>query len=360
MERLDTSALQDFLCTELKKAGFDHPIAVYLKIPFQGAASPPKQDNKTGSARRAVHIDSESSQHLLVWQRIRWLLKSPSMRSYTNWHWKLFPAFNKNLDAKTQRELQTAIAKQNLVDKFTTVIRCNAILDPDSPLGVGTLRTYLLSLKTANQYLILGIDRDLKAPGELLFSTGVKLRNELQQFVDFLPITLVHTYGTLGRGLLSSHGLVMLDDQYWDEEEDRPGSRFSDDLYNEHTQDDGDIVIILENLPDSLADRPSELGSAFQPDEITHASFTTQVHQHRHLASPVSPPPRDSPSTATMSSTTMDSASQSRIRELETERDHDRNRIAQLEANMSTLLSSLRSGSPPEHSGARSTHPPHA
>lgn len=295
-DRTNCDDLYSFLVPELQSLGFTQPFAVYHKVPFAGGASP-DQSSLTPSLRSpAVHFDTIAGFQQLLYQRLKSLLKSPRMALYTNWKWKLFPVFKREMDQADQRELQKAMAKQKIVKKSVASCAINTIFDLECSLGPMSLRHFLLSQRVKGRHLILGLDRDAMHPSSFLASSSVTLRADLLQLVHFLPIRLAHQFGQMGQGSLSEEGLFLLEDQYWDSTTDSPRSRFSDDLREDH-EDDGDIVIVLENFPGDLPAPDSGHPFPIDPDNLTQASFNTIGHSRPSPTSLfVSPPP--APTTA--------------------------------------------------------------
>lgn len=284
-DKTNCQDLHAFLARELALVGFDHPFAVYHKVPFAGAAQPPPA-LLTKDISPAVHVDTITGVHKILYQKLKTLLKSNRLSTYTNWRWKLFPAYQRDLDPTDQKELLTVIAKQKILKKSIASVVINTIMNLEEPLGnIDTVRSFLLSQRDASsgRPLVLGLERDPAHPSSFVVTASLALRPSLLKFLHFLPIYLVQTFGQQGQAALSEEGLFLLEDQYWDPIEQLPRSRFSDDLRADHEQDEGDIVIILDNLPGAelldSSDRPLALPFAIDSDQLSHASFDTVGHR---------------------------------------------------------------------------------
>lgn len=276
-DRTNCNDLQEFLTHELALMGFRSPFALYLKVPFAGAPLPPDRAPSSRSSL-AVHVDTITGHHKLLYQKLKLLLKSNRLARYTNWKWKLFPTFQRDLDPSDQKELLKVMAKQKLMKQSIATLTLNTVLDLDARLCDTTVRSFLLSHRTGLRSTILGIDRDPTSLSTFTITASVSLRAEAFQLVQFIPISLVQTFGPAGQAALSEEGVFLLEDQYWDSSTDQPRSRFSDDLRADHETDEGDIVIILANLPSDLLEegaRPAVTPFPMDTDNMTHASFNT-------------------------------------------------------------------------------------
>lgn len=348
-DRTNCDDLHTFLASELRRVGFHTPFALYHKVPFAGAAQP--DSTPTYNRSPAIHVDTIVGSQLILYQRLKNLLKSDRMNSYTNWKWKLFPPFRRDMDPRDQRELHKVIAKQKILKQSIASCVINTLIDLDSLLSPSTtVRAFLLAQKTGVRRIVLGLDRDPSQPSSFLATSSIHLRSDLSALTTFLPIHLTHQFGQQGQDALSEEGLFLLEDQYWDHDENCPRSKFSDDLRNDHEEDAGDIVIVLENLPSALLtidQRPLDTPFAMDSDNITHASFNTIGHSR--------PPTEFSPSGAAATSSPMARAPSTRITPNPQE---TREASLQREVNaLRTQLSSLQSGLLAGHSGG-TTIPP--
>lgn len=294
-DRTNCTDLHAFLKPVLERLGFTVPFALYHKVPFAGAAKPATSTPSAPSAP-AVHIDTIAGSSQRLYQLIKNILKGPHLSRYTNWKWKLFPVLQKDLDQSDQRELLTVMAKQKILKKSIASGVINTVLDLDILVDdTTTVRSFLLhqlpqppASSSQTRPIVLGIDRDPHHPSTLTATSSMALRADLLHLIHFLPILLTHHYGKRGQAALSEEGLFLLEDQYWDSVVNRPRSRFSDDLCADHERDDGDIVIILDDLPKELLEGASSGTIPFplDSDSVTHASFNTLGHRR-----PTLPPP---------------------------------------------------------------------
>lgn len=336
LDHTDLVTLKLFLESELRTDhDFEGPFALYRKVPFLGTArSPSSTSNETRQASgRAIHVDTVDSLCTTLWQKLNRLLKSPAMKKLHNFEWKFVPQYHSRRSAEDQNQLKISAAKQKLVYKAIATVTCDYFLDIELPFTdqAVTLRRFFLDQRLQDQGspIILAIDRSENNADEYVFTAAQEHREALSSLIQFSPIRLYRSFGPDIERKLSVTGIAALQDQYWDDDQNIPRSRFSDSLRDDHL-DDRDIRIVFDNLPEMLAGskRPGDT-VGLDIDDITQASFTTQGHSRAKL-----------PRFAAPSSETAE-----QVRRLESEKAMQDNKIAALEAQLAGLLSQLQSNS---------------
>lgn len=339
LEHTDLVTFQQFLEQELSENhNFGGPIAIYRKVPFTGKASnPAKQDGEpTRYLGRAIHIDTLEYLSTTLWQKLNRLLKSTAMKKIHNFEWKFIPQFHSRRNLEDQNSLKEAAAKQKLVHRAISTITSEYFLDIDSPVTGqqgSTLRRFFLDqrLGDSGPQFILAIDWTENGDGHI-FTSAKEHQEALSNLVQFSPICLLKSFGPDIRRKLTIVGIDALEDQYWDEEQNIPRSRFSDCL-KEDQLDDRDIRIVFDNLPtDSLlpagTKRPGET-AGLDLDEITQTSFNTQGHSKAKVPRFEAPTNNANPEISDY------------VQRLESERAQQNEKIDKLEATLSRLLSLL-------------------
>lgn len=258
------------------------------------------------------------------------------MKKYHNFEWKFVPQFHARRSTVDQIQLKTTAAKQKLVHTAIVTVNCEFFLDIDSPIndsGVSVRRFFLDQKLPGTQggpSCVLAIDRAEKHDNEFIFTAAKEHHNTLSELVYFSPIHLLRTFGYDIKKQLSLQGLEALEDQYWDDQQNVPRSRFSDSLKDDH-MDDRDIRIVIENLPESLlgVKRPGDT-AGLDIDDITQPSFNTQGQ------SKAKHPRFESPRGVPTDNTFPDG---NYVKHLEQDRAAQAQRIAALEAQLANMLS---------------------
>lgn len=87
------------------------------------------------------------------------------------------------------------MAKQKIIKQSIASCVLNTVIDLNSQLDSGTLRSFLLGQRSNNnQSVILGLDRDPSSPSSFVATTSLVLRAELLELVDSLPSHSFNTF----------------------------------------------------------------------------------------------------------------------------------------------------------------------
>lgn len=260
------------------------------------------------------------------------------MRKFSNFEWKFIPQFHSRRSPEDQLHLRTSAAKQKLVHNAIATSTCSFFLDVDQPVDDSgtTIRRYLLDQRVGDTGppVVLSIDR-LDNAVDYIFTSAKEHADPLALLVQFSPLLLCRRFEpAVVRRRLSPTGLTALEDQYWDETQQRPRSRFTDSLRDDH-MDDRDIRIIFDTLPDETTGglkRPIDT-AGLDIDDISQSSFNTQQGPTRSkLARFGSPQSQAAGPTAQVSRLEAERLAQDeKIRKLESQ-------LAQLMAHISTSV----------------------